>query len=300
MDLDVLVQGRPSMVIHADTTLAGIESIAFTEVLPKLAVKYEFNGQNYVYFSVANGYKAGGFNIQMFSDLVQNAVREKYAPAQAPVNIREAVTYKPEYSWNYEAGWKGELIKNMVYGEVAVFYIDIRDIQLTNFVNSGQGRMLTNSGKAVSKGFDLSLSARLTDNLNLSANYGFTYATLESKIDSTDYSGKFIPYAPQHTLSIGAAYRKRFYGKWIDGIHLQAQYNAAGKIYWNTENSISQKLYGNLDLKAGIRKHIFELAVWSKNTMNSDYSVFYFESLGKPLMQKGKPFRFGIDLSVAF
>ena len=181
-----------------------------------------------------------------------------------------------------------------------MFYIDIRDIQLTDFVNSGQGRMLTNSGKAVSKGIDLSLSARLSDNLNLSANYGYTHATLASEIDGTDYSGKFIPYAPQHTLSLVAAYRKNFHNQFIDGINLQAQYNAAGKIYWNTENSLHQKIYGTLNLKASVRKRIFELAFWTRNTMNTDYSVFYFESLGQPLMQKGKPFRFGIDLSVAF
>jgi len=232
---------------------------------------------------------------------VQQALQEKYAPSSGePVSIRDAVSYKPEYSWNYEAGWKGELIKNMIYGEMAAFYIDIRDIQLTNFVNSGQGRMLTNSGKAISKGIDLSLSARLTDNLNVSANYGYTHATLASKIDSIDYSGKFIPYAPQHTLSLGAVYRKNLYGQWIDGFNMQAHYNAAGKIYWNTENSISQDMYGILNLKAGIRKGIFELAVWTKNTLNTDYSVFYFESLSKPLMQKGQPFRFGVDLSVAF
>jgi outer membrane receptor protein involved in Fe transport len=284
-----------------DTTLQGVESVSFTEILPKLAFKYEFNDRDYVYFSVASGYKTGGFNIQMFSDLAQAALQEKYAPASEPsVSIREAVSYRPEYSWNYEAGWKGELVKNMIYGEIAAFYIDIRDIQLTNFVNSGQGRMLTNSGKAVSKGFDLSLSARLSNALNMSANYGFTHATLQSKINDTDYTGKFIPYAPQHTLSLSAAYRKSFRNQWIDRINLQAQYNAACKIYWNAENSVSQKIYGTLNLKASASNHIFELSVWTKNTLNADYSVFYFESLGQPLMQKGKPFRIGVDLSVAF
>ena len=300
MDLDVQMPNGTSMVTHADTTLQGVESVSFTEILPRFALKYEFNDRNYLYLSVANGYKAGGFNIQMFSDLAQMALQEKYAPTGILTNIREAVTYSPEYSWNCEAGLKGDLVKNVIYGEIAVFYIDIRDIQLTNFVNSGQGRMLTNSGRAVSRGFDVSLSARLSDDLSLSANYGFTHATLQSRIDSADYTGKFIPYAPQHTLSIGAVYRKSFYNQWIEGINIQAQYNGAGKIYWNTENTISQPFYGNINLKASVRKGICELAVWTKNTLNTDYSVFYFESLGQPLMQKGKPFQFGVDLSLAF
>ena len=301
MDLDVQMPNGPSMVTHADTTLNGIESVSFTEILPKVAFKYEFNDRNYIYFSATSGYKAGGFNIQMFSDLVQQALQEKYAPSSGePISIREAVSYKPEHSWNFEAGWKGELIKNVIYGEIALFYINLRDVQLTTFVNSGQGRMLENSGKAVSKGVDVSLSAYLSDNLNMSANYGFTHATLTSEIAGTDYSGKYIPYAPCHTMSLTALYRKNFHNKWINGINLQAQYNAAGKIYWNTENSLHQKFYGNLNLKASVRRHIVELAVWTKNILNTDYSVFYFESLGRPLMQKGKPFRFGVDLSVAF
>ena len=300
MDLDVQMPNGAAMITRADTTLKGAESVSFTEILPRFALKYEFNDRNYLYLSVANGYKAGGFNIQMFSDLAQQALQEKYVPTGESTNIRDAVAYSPEYSWNYEAGLKGDLVKYVIYGEIAVFYIDIRDIQLTNFVNSGQGRMLTNSGKAVSKGFDVSLSARLSNDLNLSANYGFTHATLQSRIDSTDYSGKFIPYAPQHTLSVSAVYRKSFYNQWIDGFNIQAQYNGAGKIYWNTENTISQPFYGALNLKTSIRKGFCELAFWTKNTLNTDYSVFYFESLGQPLMQKGKPFQFGVDLSLAF
>ena len=302
MDLDVQMPNGSFMVTKADTLIHGVESVSYIEFLPKLALKYELNDRQSIYFSVANGYKAGGFNIQMFSDLAQQALQEKYAPPSTdnPVTIREAVSYTPEYSWNYEAGWKGELIKNVIYGEIAVFYIDIRDIQLTNFVNSGQGRMLTNSGKAVSKGIDLSFSARLSDHLNMSANYGYTHATLASEIEGTDYSGKFIPYAPQHTLSLAAAYIKSFHNQLIDGLNVQAQYNAAGKIYWNAENSLFRKFCGDINLKTSIRKSIFELAIWTKNTINSEYPVFYFESLGQPLMQKGKPFRFGVDLSVAF
>ncbi|MDR2233566.1 MAG: TonB-dependent receptor [Tannerella sp.] len=302
MDLEVAlpIPNVPPMTTRADTTLQGAESVSFTEILPKLALKYEFDDSNYLYFTVASGYKAGGFNIQMFSDLVQQALSEKYAPAEQPMNVRDAVSYDPEYSLNYELGWKGALVKDVLFGEISAFYIDVRDIQLTGFVNSGQGRMVINKGKAVSKGVDMSLSARLSDYVNVNANYGFTHATLQSKINDIDYSGKFIPYAPQHTLSLTAMYRKSFRDSFIDRINLQAQYNAAGKIYWNIENSISQKLYGTLNAKASIGKGIFDLALWTKNALNEDYSAFYFESLGKPLIQKGKPFRIGIDLSVSF
>jgi outer membrane receptor protein involved in Fe transport len=298
MDLDVKMGNRPPVPMQADTLLQGAESMSFTEILPKIAVKYEFNDRNYIYATVANGYKAGGYNIQMFADIAQQALRAKYSN-ELPVNMKDAVQYKPEYSWNYEIGFKAELIPDILYGEFAAFYIDVRDIQLTKFVNSGHGRMLSNAGKSASKGFDISLSARLFDGFGATANYGYTHAAFQ-KNDSIDYGGNYIPYAPQHTLSVGASYIRSFRNRWIDRINLQAQYNAAGKIYWTVDNNISQQFYGNLHLKAGAGKGIFEAAIWTKNTLNTDYTAFYFESMGRPLAQKGKPFQIGVDLSVRF
>lgn len=299
MDLDVQMANRPPISMHADTLMQGSESMSFTEFLPKIALKYEFSDRHYAYFSLANGYKTGGYNIQMFADIVQQALRGKYDASEASVNIKDAVSYKPEYTWNYEVGFKGELIKNILYGEFSAFYIDVRDLQLTKFVSSGHGRMLSNSGKAISKGFDISLSARIINGLSFTTNYGYTHATF-SKNDSIDYGGNYIPYAPQHTLSLGASYIKSFRNAWIDRMNLQAQYNAAGKIYWTAENDIYQKFYGTLNLKAAASKGIFEFAVWTKNTLNTDYAAFYFESMGQSLAQKGKPFQIGFDLNVRF
>lgn len=300
MDLNVQMPNSPAVIpMHADTLMNGSESMSFTEFLPKVALKYEFSNQHYVYFSLANGYKAGGYNIQTFADIIQQALRQKYNAAEPTIDIKDAVSYKPEYSWNYEVGFKGELIKDILYGEFSAFYIDIRDLQLTKFVSSGHGRMLSNSGKAVSKGFDVSLSARIFNGFSLTTNYGYTHATF-NKNDSIDYGGNYVPYAPQHTLSVGASYIKSFRNAWIDRMNLQAQYNAAGKIYWTAENDIYQKFYGTLNLKAAAGKGIFEVAVWTKNTLNTDYAAFYFESMGQSLAQKGKPFQIGFDLNVRF
>jgi outer membrane receptor protein involved in Fe transport len=300
MNLDVQMGNRPAIPTYVDTTLLGVEWISFTKILPKVALKYEWTKRDYVYFSAANGYKAGGYNIQMFADLVQQALQENYVPNATPLNVRDAVSYRPEYSWNYELGYKGEWIRNRLQGEIAVFYIDVRDIQLTRFVNSGQGRMLSNEGRATSKGVEASLAARLSDEFGLTANYGFTHATFGKNDGDDGYSGKYVPYAPQHTLSAGAAYRKSFRDRWIDRIQLHAQYHAAGKIYWTTENDLYQKFHGLLNLKATASKGIFELSVWTKNTLNMDYSAFYFESMGQSLAQKGKPFQAGVDLSVRY
>ncbi|MDR1745895.1 MAG: TonB-dependent receptor [Tannerella sp.] len=303
----VTVPGRPMPVETAMDTflyasLQGAEHLVFKRVSPKVALKYEFNPSNYIYASITNGYKAGGYNIQIFADLAQQALREKYAREENPLSVRDAVSYKPEYSWNYETGWKGEWINNLLYGEITLFYTDVRDIQLTEFVNSGQGRMLSNAGRASAKGIELSLVARLSECWNLTADYGYTHATFGSNKsdDQPDYTGKFIPYAPQQTLAACAVYRKQFHNCLIERLQINAQYNAAGKIYWTATNDLSQGFYGLLNLRAAIAKGAFEWSVWTKNTLHTDYAAFCFESMGRPLAQKGKPFRIGMDLSVRF
>ncbi|MDR1454056.1 MAG: TonB-dependent receptor [Tannerella sp.] len=302
MNLDVRMGNRPAVPMRADTTLQGSGSLSFREILPKVALKYEWNGGDCVYFSVANGYKAGGYNIQMFADLVQQALREKYAPAEAPLNVDETVSYRPEYSWNYEAGYRGEWFEHALQGEITLFYVDVRDVQLTQFVGSGQGRMLSNAGRMASKGVELSLSARLSNALGLTAGYGYTHATFGKAAGGGDagYAGKYVPYAPQQTLSTVAVYRKSFRNRWIDRLLLHARYHAAGKIYWTADNSVSQDFYGLLDMKASVAKGIFELSLWTKNTLNTDYVAFCFESMGQSLGQKGKPLQAGVDVSVRF
>ncbi|MDR0436717.1 MAG: TonB-dependent receptor [Bacteroidales bacterium] len=288
------------------TTLIGEGSMSFTEFLPKFALKYEFNDRHYVYFSSARGYKAGGYNIQMFADIVQDIVSKKRnlnsIPQESQDSILPLISYKPEYSWNHELGFKSEILKHKLYAEAAVFYIDVNNILITQFVQSGQGRMLKNAGRAKSTGVELKLTAHLTDALTLSANYGFTRAVFKDyKTGTTDFSGNFIPFAPQNTFSLAAGYTRGVRNsRIIDRFNIHAQYNGAGKIYWTEANDVYQNFYGLLNLKAGVGKGIFGMNIWTRNTLNTDYTAFYFESMGRQLGQRGAPFQIGIDLTMSF
>ncbi len=301
MNADARMNGMPPMIppipMVLDTVMQGNVFIDYTKVLPKLALKYAFNEDHYLYTSVSNGYKAGGYNVNMFADLTQNAFREKYDKTfNNTLSVKEAASYKPEYSWNYELGYKGELIKDFLYGEFAAFYIDVRDVQLTQLI--AMGRIVNNAARAESFGGEVSLTARLCDNFSLSADYGYTHATFKN--DTLGYNGKYIPFAPQNTLVLSAVYNKNFNKKWIDNFNIQVQYNAAGRIYWTELNDVYQDFYGILNAKASITKGVGSLAFWAKNILNEEYAAFYFESMGRSLAQKGKPMQWGIDLSVRF
>ena len=304
MNLLVKIPGPPipPQPMAIDTTLAGKESTDFLQLLPKAAIKYEFNKHNFVYGSVTKGYKAGGYNIQLFADLVQSAMMQAGPNSSgSTVSVKDATMFNPEYTWSYEVGTKNELVKDRLSLNVALFYMDVKDIQLTQFVESGQGRYITNAGKARSFGVEATLSALIIDNLNFAANYGYTNAKFREYRDGqNDYSDNYVPYAPQHTLSLNTSYSIPLRCQVLDNIVLAAQYNAAGKIYWTEANDIAQNFYGLLNARVSFRKGNYKFDLWGANLVNTNYQAFYFESMGNSFIQKGRPIQFGAEVALRF
>ncbi len=281
----------------------------FWELLPKVTLKYECDeGATVTYASVAKGYKTGGYNVQMSADLMQNQMRydmmktfEAMIPIEIeePASVDEVTSYKPETSWSYELGFRSELIPRRLDVELALFYMDIKDVQLTQFVNSGNGRILTNAGKARSYGIEASARLSIVEGLAADLNYGYTHASFRDYHNGQeDFAGNYIPYTPRHTLSVGMNYVKLFRGAWIDQLTASAQFSGNGKIYWTERNDIYQKFYGTLNARLNVRKGIFSCGLWAKNITNTRYAAFYFESFDKPFIQLGKPFQIGAEIAV--
>ena len=321
MNLNVTPPGppRPPSQYSVTTTPDGIGSVSFTEWLPKVSLKYEFDATRNIYLTAAKGHKAGGYNIQMFADIVRNIIEEKGKmlmnpskdplETEMPASILAKTSYKPEHSWNYELGFKGEIIRNLLYTEAAVFYVDVKDVQITQFVESGQGRKVTNAGRAESMGLDWSITAYLVENLSLTANYGIVRAVFKDYKtgekgeagEKGDYSGNYIPFAPQNTFSLAAGYNRRLKNnRLIDRFNIHAQYNGAGKIFWTEANDSWQDFYGLLNLKAGVNKGAFRINIWTRNSLNVNYTAFCFHTEKLQLAQKGAPFQTGVDLTVMF
>ncbi len=295
------------------------ESISqdYWQVLPKVALKYECTPRTVTYLSAAKGYKAGGYNVQMSADVMQTRMQYDVMNAfknmipteiKEPAQLDEVAAYKPEQSWNYELGVRSELVPSLLQGELTLFYMDIKDIQLTKFVDSGSGRILTNAGKARSYGAEASLRATIADGLTADVNYGYTHATFRDYNNGEeDFSGNYIPYAPRHTVSVGLQNTRLFRNSWIDQFTIGIQYNGAGDIYWTERNDITQPFYALLNAKAGIRKGIVSLNLWGRNLTDTQYAAFYFDTSKydgtkdrQPFMQLGKPLQIGAEVIVTF
>lgn len=290
-----------SMPVKVDTTMKGSTSQDFFQILPKISLKYECTPEIMTYFTASKGHKAGGYNIQMFSEVIQKALMAKFNPNGSKVDMKSMLSYRPEVTWNYELGARVELLDGVLTGDLALFYMDIRDVQLTQFVDGGSGRILSNAGRGKSLGAELSARVRLAKGLFADLNYGYTHATFTEYNDGkSDYKGKFIPYTPQHTFSLGASYWLMINNSFIDQLSFSAAYNGCGQIYWTEANDIQQPFYGVINAKAAVRCGAVKLELWGCNILNTNYGAFYFESFDNSFIQKGRPVTFGANLSFNF
>ncbi|RGR97620.1 TonB-dependent receptor [Phocaeicola coprocola] len=323
-DFSVSAPFLPTAIVrqlNAKTQFIGKESTDYLQLLPKFTIQYAWNSKNNVYATVSKGYRSGGYNIQMFSDLIQNNMRSdmmnaikqdevlgKFAgmmpdvPA-SDVNVSDATLYKPEYSWNYEVGSHTTWFDDRLQADVALFYMDTHDQQISRFAESGLGRITVNAGKSRSLGAEASLRAQVTDAFSLNGSYGYTYATFTDYVvsDEENYNGNYVPFVPKHTFNAGAQYVFGLRnGAIFDNITVNANYKAAGRIYWTEQNNASQALYGTLNGRVSFNKGNGQLAFWINNALNTDYQAFYFETMNRGFAQKGRPLQVGVDIRCRF
>ena len=331
------IPGRPMppVFVEGDTLLKGNYAKDFWELLPKFALKYQFSPTSIIYLSASKGYKTGGYNEQAFSKILQSALAASImrnamsgmpgggtgAPGGSgsteAVPLEEQLSYDPETSWTYELGGRYQMLENRLSINYALFYSRVNNIQIIKLEDQGtSGRTVQNAGQSESKGFELSLKYVPLQNLSLYADYGFADARFVDyeAAEDVDYSGNHVPFAPRHTLTLGASYVHHFGNRsLIDRLVTNIQYSGVGRIYWTESNkttpqdgdegvALYQPFYGLVNGSVAAEKGAFSLEFWVKNLFNTDYHSFLFEAsdmtTGKvnQFVQRGYPTRLGATL----
>ena len=293
---------------HLTSHVADERSKTYTQLLPKVGLTYSLGGGlGNVYALVSKGYRAGGYNIQMFSDILQtelnahqqDAMRGDYDVEHAADNyqaIEQTIAYKPEESWNYELGTHLNLFDNRLHADVTFYYMQVRNQQLSIMEpNSNYGRMMVNAGKSHSCGVETSLRGKALDNaLDWGVSYGFTNA----KFDEYDnYKDNYVPFVPQHTLSALADWH-------IGQLTLGANVSGQGKTWWDEANTYSQKFYALLGAHVDYAFGPAVVSLWGRNLTDTKYNTFAVESsaAGTPkyFAQRGNPLQLGFDVRLHF
>ena len=288
---------------NIDIDDGGSLSKHFTELLPKFSITYHLPtaGESSIYASVSKGYKAGGFNTQMFSDVLQQRLMGIMGIGAA-YDINDIVGYKPEKAWNYEIGGHFESANRRIKGDIALFYIDCSDRQMTIFPDgTTTGRIMTNAGKTRSVGAEASMGINFTDNLGMNLSYGYCDARFVRYNDGkADYCDKHVPYCPQHTLFAQAFYTYNFKGDsdWAQSITLDASLKGTGEIYWNEANTQRQPFYALLGSSITLAGKHYSLQLWGQNLTGTRYNTFYFVSISHEFLQRGRGRMMGATLRI--
>ena len=301
----------------------------FTQFLPKVGLTYTLDEQlGNVYALISKGYRSGGYNIQMFSDILQtdlmangkdisslqNETKTLEHSAEDYDAIAETISYKPEESWNFELGAHLNLFGSSTHLDLALYYMQIRNQQLSIMEpNSNYGRMMVNAGKSHSLGLETTLRGRALDNrLDWALSYGFTSAKFDEYRDllrnteaassqgyvDTDFDGNYVPFVPQHTLSAMADYR--ITSKLTVGANLSAQ----GRTYWDEANTFDQPFYALVGAHADYDFGSVVVSLWGRNLTNTHYNTFAVQSSAaggtRYFAQRATPLQFGVDFGIRF
>ncbi len=270
----------------------------YSEWLPKFSLIYRFDEQRNLYASVSRGFKAGGFNTQLFSDILKDRLQAE-AKGEA-YEQQDIVSYKPEYSWNYEVGGHFSCAEGIVRGDFALFRIDCEDQQLTVLPDeNATGRMMTNAGRTRSIGGEMAIKIRPNDRIEFDLAYGYTEATFRNYTSGgVSYRGNYVPYVPRHTLTSGITWTIPTGVAWMGDVVLYGGLSNTGKIYWNESNSQKQGAYTLFNASVRLEHKNYTLDLWGRNLGDKQYDVFYFESIGNRFMQSGRPQQLGVTLTI--
>lgn len=312
------------MGTSAENTLSsklnGKSHNSYNQLLPKIGLTATLsdNGSN-IYATVSKGYRAGGFNIQMFSDILQSELTANSAQAMKGSydiphtaddykKVNSTISYKPEESWNYELGAHLNIPGWAMQADFAAYYMQVRNQQLSVMADAyGFGRMMVNAGRSRSIGVEAALRGSLADNR---LQWGVTYALTDAEFTEysetaedgsrIDYKGNSVPFVPHHTLSARCDLRLPFGTSRKLAALFGADMTAQGSTYWDAANTESQPLYAILNLHLGLQYADTSIRLWCRNATNTHYATFAFSSSASGndtwFAQRGNPIQFGVDL----
>ena len=194
-----LANGITSPLVVANIPYGGVPDANYNSFTPAVTLAWQAERNINVYARFAQGFKSGGFNGETNIFVAPSAT----CPSGATELCQP---YRPEKVDSYEVGVKTRWADGKLIVNLAGFWDEHRDIQLSVFTASGAASSLVrNAAKARIRGFEAEAVARLGP-LTLNGSLAFLDPKYESYLDGgVDVaSNRAFPHAPKTTASLGA------------------------------------------------------------------------------------------------
>lgn len=194
-------------VVVADIPYGGVPDAKYNKFNPAVTLAYQPSQDINLYARFAQGFKSGGFN---------GETNDFRAPTAAcPTGAFELCNpYRPETVNSYEVGIKTRLAGGKIILNIAGFWDEHKDIQLSVFTaNGAASSIVKNAAAARIRGLEFETVIRPIDALTINASLALLDPKYKSYIEAingvdTDVSGnRAFPHTPKTTGSIGADLR---------------------------------------------------------------------------------------------
>lgn len=267
------------------------KSVKFNAFSPKAALQYSLTNKSNVYGTFTRGFRAGGVNAQV----VPNGVRQDF---------------DPEYSNNFEIGYKTAFWNNRVNFNVAGFMIDWKDVQFFNLV-APFTYARENVGDAYSKGIEIEANVIPVKGLQLDFSYSVNDAEYKdftlSRVNFvtgeeiiTPIGGNKLSNAPKTTFFTAAEYSIQTSEK--VNLIFRAEYRNVGGYYTDIQNTLYQPTYHVVNTRFGLSYSDYGLFLWTRNLTNEKYLAYGTPdtSFGGRSSIAAMPAQIGVTLSARF
>lgn len=162
-----------------DTFNAG--STADNSVTPKFNVSWQVNPRTLIYATVAKGFRPGGINrLIPYDPMSTNPSVITCTQDQDRTGGRIPGAYTSDSLWSYEGGFKAATADRRFSIDASGYYIKWSNIQVSRGACGVSG--VGNGGNAEVKGFEMALSARPVDALNVGVNVSYINSTYTTPI----------------------------------------------------------------------------------------------------------------------
>jgi iron complex outermembrane recepter protein len=254
------------------------------------AARWRFAPDNLLYVRAASGYRPGG-PISL--------------PPTAVVPAGYPTAFKPDTVWNYEIGYRTDLLDKKLSIDATAFYIDWKNIQSLVFFSPffvyGTG------GNAVSKGFELQANYKPSPRLSLNGTVGYTDAHMTKVAPSftAAVAGERLPYVPRWKASLLGSYTFPLGNDWQGVIGGNVRYMSS-RVTDFSQSGDNLKFAGYVqeDFNLSAKRDGFEVQFFIKNVSNkfgyTSVVNYVLGNPGEPGLSIIQPRTFGLKLTQAF
>ncbi len=279
-------------IFSAGTGFQTDYSKTWSEVTPQATLDWQLTDDLFSYITVAKGFKGGGFD-------------------DTPANVAQAVTpFDPEEATNYEIGFKADMLDNRMRLNADVFYMDYKDLQVTQTNAACLCNITDNAASAEIKGVEAEFTFAATQQLRLSLAGSYVDATYKDFIESAinpstgqrlDSSGNRLQRTPETQITGGFDYTMGI-GQLGEALNFRVNYTWQGDMFWATDNIAKEDAYGLLDVRVALSppSSPWAVALWGKNVTDELYRVNIISFFGEEVSQFAAPRTYGADFSWKF